>query len=266
MAATHLYVVLQGDYSNAGLAGETWQTGARFGASPGAGPPDEVGTFDTFGVVALNQTVTEPTYTISSNWTTEMGFSDLDPVSWLNDQIRPAAEAWIGKANLFAGVVRLQSILVYPISSPSGRVEPAVPYVQGSPCRLDYTGSNPAGTVAGVIPPQVTAVASLRTSQVGRRGRGRMFVPPFGTAGNNSGRVSPGAIAALGAATKEFLEGCRVSAGTGGVNVYPVITGAPFTQYAMINQVRVGDVFDTQQRRRRSLVEAYTSTVVEPIV
>lgn len=266
MAATHLYVVLQGAYSNTGLAGEQWQTGARFGASPGAGPPDPLGAFDSFNVVALNQTVTEPTYSISSNWTTEMGISDLDPVSWLNDQIRPAAAAYIGKANLFAGVVRLDSILVYPIRSPDGRVEPAPPYAQGSPCRLDYTGSNPTGAVAGVIPPQVTAVASLRTSQVGRRGRGRMFVPPFGTAGNNSGRVSPSAIAALGEATKEFLEGCRVSAGTGGVNVYPVVTGAPFINYAMINQCRVGDVFDTQQRRRRSLVENYANTTIDPLV
>lgn len=265
MAATHLYVVLQGDYSLSQMAGEVWQTGARFGATPGGSAPDEVGNLDPFDVVALNQTVTESSYTITSNWTTEMGISDLDPVSWLNDQIRPAAAAFIGASNVFASAVRLKSILVYPIRTPDGHVEPAPPYLQGSPCRLDYTSSNPTGNATGLLPPQLSVVASTRTAQVGRRGRGRMFTPPPGTTGASSGRVSGALQAALGTAAKNFLEGCRLAGtGPGGVWVYPVVTGLPFSAYAMINQVRVGDVFDTQQRRRRNLVEAFANTTVDP--
>lgn len=267
MAATHLYVVLQGGYNAPGLAAERWQTGARFGASPGGGDPAEVGTFDPFDVVALNQNVTEPTYTIQSNWTTEMGLNDLDPVSWLNDQVRPAAAAFIATSNLFAAAVRLDSILVYPIRSPDGKVEPAVPFLQGSPCRLDYVSSNPVGTATGGLPPQLTIVASLRTQQVGRRGRGRMFTPIVGTAGNTTGRVASGVQTSMGNAVRDFLQGCRLDgSGPGGVSVYPVVTGAPFTAYAIINQVRVGDVFDTQQRRRRALDEAYVNTAVDPFL
>lgn len=265
MSATHLYVVLQGDYSSTQMAGEIWQTGLRFGASPAAGTPVDVGPLDPFEVVALNQTVAEPTYNISSNWTTEMGLNDLDPVSWLNDQVRPAAAAWISAANLFSSSVRLKSILVYPIRSPDGHVEPAPPYLAGSPCRLDYTSSFPTGAVAGMLPPQTTAVVSTRTSQVGRRGRGRMFIPPFGASASSFGRLIGSAQTAAGAATKTMIEAMRLDGGgPGGVWVYPIVTGAPFSAYAVINQLRVGDVFDTQQRRRRSLVESFASTAVDP--
>lgn len=264
MAATHMYVVLQGDYTAAGLAGEIWQTGCRFGASPGAAEPNALGAFAPFDVVALPQTVTQPTYTIVSNWTTEMGISDLDPVSWLEDQIRPAAATLIANAFFGAGV-RLRSILVYPIRQPDGKVEPAVPFVQGSPCRLDYTSGFPTGSGTGLVPPQLSVVASLRTSQLGRRGRGRMFLPPAGTSSIANGRLSSAFQGQYGTDVKAFLEGCRLAGtGPGGVWTYPVVTGAPYTDYATVNQVRIGDVFDTQRRRRATLLEAYANTTIDP--
>jgi hypothetical protein len=47
-----------------------------------------------------------------------------------------------------------------------------------------------------------------------------------------------------------------------GARVRPVITGAPWTHYGVINQVRCGTVLDTQRRRRRSIAETYESQAV----
>lgn len=266
MAATHLYAVLQGDYVAASLAGEVWQTGCRFATRPGSTAPVDVGAFVPFDVVALNQSVAEPTYTITSNWTTEMGITDLDPVSWIEDQLRPAAAALVG-SNLFSLNIRLRSILVYPIRSPDGRVEPAPPYLQGSPARLDYTSGFPVGTgTASILPLQNSIVSSLRTQQVGRRGRGRMFLPGPVAGNLLNGRLNAGVPASYATAMKNFLEACRLDGnGAGGVYVAPCVTGAPFSDYALINQVRVGDVVDTQRRRRAGLTEAFSNAAVDPV-
>jgi hypothetical protein len=40
------------------------------------------------------------------------------------------------------------------------------------------------------------------------------------------------------------------------------VTGAPYEDYGIVNQVRVGSVVDTQRRRRNRLTETYSSTNV----
>jgi hypothetical protein len=47
-----------------------------------------------------------------------------------------------------------------------------------------------------------------------------------------------------------------------GPNVQPIVTGGAFTNYAVISQVRVGNIFDTQNRRKRQLPETYVSDTV----
>ena len=47
--------------------------------------------------------------------------------------------------------------------------------------------------------------------------------------------------------------------GMGSPQTAPVVTGKPFVNYARVTEVRVGNVPDTQRRRRRSLPETYVS-------
>jgi hypothetical protein len=42
-------------------------------------------------------------------------------------------------------------------------------------------------------------------------------------------------------------------------HIYPIVTGHPWTQFARILRLDVGNVADTQRRRRRQLVETRTS-------
>jgi len=59
---------------------------------------------------------------------------------------------------------------------------------------------------------------------------------------------------------KAFLEGIAVTGGVGHSEwALPIVTGKPYDNYAVVTSVQVGDVMDTQRRRRRQLVESYHS-------
>lgn len=265
----HLYVVAIGGYvsSATAWAEEIWQTGFRMLPTLGAAP-SSIGTIGSdFDVVAANIDRTEDHWVISGNWTLEGGVNDLDPGDYLNDQLAPALKTWIFATSLASNNVQLRQIKLYPIGAPDGHVIPAPPYLQGSPCVLTFTGTPPTGANSGgMAPPQNSVVASLRTQQIGRRGRGRMYTPPgaplTGT-GADAGVVPSTNRTNIANAYKALLEDSQITAGGLGLRTTPIVTGAPFTDFAVINQVRIGSRVDTQQRRRRAGLETYTSVTVD---
>lgn len=91
-----------------------------------------------------------------------------------------------------------------------------------------------------------------------------MFVPALTTtAVDHDSLFSASWCSTAANAQKNLLEGLAFT-GSGGstVHVRPIVTGGNWTKYGLINQVRVGNVPDTQRRRRRSLVETITSEAV----
>lgn len=263
----HLYVVAGGGYTSAGPTEESWQVGLRFFAAPG-GAPDPVGTLDnTWDVVADTIARTETNWRIDGNWRVEGGLNDLQVDDWLNDQLAPAFTAWLGQIYISAAV-RLDYLKVYPIGAPTGVVIPAPPYASGSPITLTWTSSNPVGGQSGaLLPLQDSVVCSHRTGQVGRKGRGRMYLPPgavglMSTAGSGQGRITSGARAGIGAAQVTLLEDCQISTATEGFGCYPAIIGSPWDKYALITSVQVGDVIDTQRRRRNAITESVATSAV----
>lgn len=264
----HLYVVAGGGYEDTGLGEEQWQVGLRFIGKPGDAP-DPLGAFpDSWDVVAANTARVETNWRIDGNWTVEGGVNDLDVGDWLNDQLAPAFTDWLNN-NLIHNIVRMDYIKVYPIAAPLGLVIPAPPYATGTPMTLTWTSANVVGGgSSSALPLQAALVASHRTSQIGRRGRGRMFYPVVSssvmssTAGSR-GRASAATISAAVTAHVKLLEDCQVDGSTSGFWVCPVVTGAPWENYAMIDQVQIGDIIDTQRRRRNSLTETRTSGTVD---
>ena len=263
----HLYVVAQGDYTDSALSTEQWQVGLRFYAAPG-GAPDPVGTLaSSWDVVADSVARTETNWRIDGNWRIEGGINDLNVDDWLNDQLAPAFTTWMGQAAI-SSVCRLNYLKVYPIGAPTGVVIPAPPYSAGSPMTLQWTSSNPVGGGSStLLPLQVSIVASHRTSQVGRRGRGRMFLPPsptaaMSTAGTGKGTLASGYISGSLAAQVALLEACQISTDTEGFGCYPAITGSPWDKYGLITQVQVDSIPDTQRRRRNALTGSVSSSPV----
>lgn len=247
---THMYAVLRGGYTFGGT--ETWQTGLRFLLENNASTPDNVGTLSTFTVVDEIISRVETDWTIIGDWSAHFGTgSDFHVDDWLNDQIgdylRNIAFPYASSK------VQLREIHAWPIQS-DGLV------AGGHTCVLTYTGSLPGGSHTGnPLPVENTPVVSLETGRIGRHGRGRMYWPvqPSSTIDAN-GLYDHTTRDSLATDFSAFLASIAVTGGLGHSEwCLPIVTGKPYTHYGVVTGVKVGDVMDTQRRRRRQLVESY---------
>lgn len=259
----HLLLSIIGDYTDAANVTESWVNTLRLALVFGA--VDPVGTLPSdWNPVAQTINRTETFWTITSNWKITKAGASFQPDDYLNNQVAPAVSTWMG-AFARSSRVRVRELKLSPIGAPTGRVVPAAPYTSGTPCLLTYTSAYPAGGNSGeLLPLQNAAVASHRTAQVGRHGRGRMYVNGLVVGDVQAdGRFAPGQKVGALSGQVALLQGLSYTgAGLGAPQVRPIVTGKPWVNYGIIEQVRVGDVIDTQRRRRRNLVESISSAPV----
>jgi hypothetical protein len=251
-----------GDYVPNTLPGEIWQCDVRLALV--------FGTIDDIGVLPDNWTPepnpysrVEADWTINGNWTANVGLNQFQPDDYLNDQAAPAWTDFMAAAHL-SNQVRLRSLELYPIGSPTGHVVPAAGFSQGTPATLTWTSSYPTGGESGTqLPPQNSIAVSWKTQQVGARGRGRIFLPSSTSAALSQAHVSSGAQSDIATAGAQFINALSY-AGTGGTSAHvaPIVTGSPFENYGRIIQVGVGSIMDTQRRRRNRLTETYVYEMV----
>lgn len=264
-SATHFLLNLEGTYRAGPAAGgvEIWQTGVRLLVKTNPTAPDTLGTLPSIDIVENVVARTETSWDIDGIWTTEMGVNDFDPSDYLNDQAGPAAKALIQNA-IFASDVQIDALKLYPVSTPAGKIAAPPGYAQGAPMTLSYTGTKPSGAGAQGLPPQDCVVASLRTPQTGRRGRGRMYLPSFDRACMSNLVLSNTVATTTASAMKGFLEALTLDGASSGIWVTPIVTGAPYTAYGVVNSVQIGNVIDTQQRRRANITETRVAQTVVP--
>lgn len=261
MVAKHLRLDIIGDYVPNTLPGEIWQTSVRLGLIFGPGTVDDVGDLpDNWEPVADPISRTETDWTIQGNWTVDgPGIVTWDPGDYLNDQAGPAVASFILNAGL-SNQVRVRRLRLWPIGSPLGRAVPAVPYAQGTPCELEWNSSYPIGNQSSTqLPPQNSAVVSLRTLQIGAAGRGRMFLPSMTSAALSGAKIATTPQSDLADAAQTFMQDLEVSLAP---FVVPIVTGGNYTKYARVKGIRVGNVMDTQRRRRNKIAEVYAERTV----
>jgi len=260
----HLLLTIQGDSNTPDLSSEVWQVGLRLALN--FGPIDDIATLpNDWEPVATTINRVESSWTITGNWKAGKSPSFLtffNPDDYLNDQVAPAVAAWMAD-NKSSNQMTVRQMALYPIGAPSGRAVPAPPYSSGTPCLLTMTDVSIAGTVSGLLPLQNSIVASHRTSQIGRAGRGRMYLPPTGPSSVSNGRLTSAVVSDVLDAQVALLQALDLDPVLStDPHVRPIVTGGNWTKYSVINQVRVGDIMDTQQRRRRQLLETVSSAAV----
>lgn len=129
--------------------------------------------------------------------------------------------------------------------------------------------ASPEDPIAGPstlqLPPQVSVVLSIQTLTPGGTGRGRVYLPALALQPDTTGHIATGSVTSIlgsfNSGLTTFETTIRDVADDAEMNlaVYSA-KGAGAVHNA--TAIRIGNVFDTQRRRRDALVEAYQSTAV----
>ncbi len=113
-------------------------------------------------------------------------------------------------------------------------------------------GSQPTGTGGNSLPYEVSCAVTFQTDTRGPRGRGRIYLPPFGTGSlESNGNYATAVALATGEAVGDFFNSIR-----GSTPYVPIVVSSRAKQLHEITSINVGTVADSQRRRRRSLDEA----------
>lgn len=127
-----------------------------------------------------------------------------------------------------------------------------------------------AGAQTNPIPlPQSALVCTLRSSiPRGIASKGRMYLPGVAVPVQGNGHLPTADPENMSTLLKTFFDGVNTDLGIRGDIILASRgrTGAnPTTGInAKVTSIRVGDVYDTQRRRRNALQEVYTSKVLTP--
>lgn len=250
---THAYVIWHGGFKD--HLDEYWQVGVRFMLVNSGTAPDTVGSLPTFGVDAAAVARDETDWTIESLWNANLGIAESIQVDdWLNDQLMPAGLLLLSGCYI-SDQVTLHGCKVSPLNG-SGHV------VDLRTSQGLYKSPLPDGpTDIPMLPAECSVAVSWVTARIGRKGRGRIYLPPTGSAIiNESGDLPSAATAHIVAGATAFLEQTAITpTGPGNHWALPIVTGLPYTAYAEILGVRVGSVIDSQRRRRRQVGEIYAA-------
>jgi len=130
------------------------------------------------------------------------------------------------------------------------------PATDGQLTRVEVVLALTGVATGEMLPFQCATVISLLTASATRHGRGRFYLPPLAVSTVDGGLISAAAITSLDAAWTAFFD----SLNTDGIN--PVVRNRTGHISTPVTSARVGNVFDTQRRRRNKLVEVYTAIAV----
>jgi hypothetical protein len=253
----HLKIMLSGSYVAGPLATETWACNIREALVFGS--VDDIGQFpDSWDVVPDFRTVVDSGNTYTTTWHAHEGAHDFDPVDYLINQAEPAIANWMAGAG-FSAHAQLEKISLYPCDATGNAIGG-----NNTQCTL---GTPVVGPTSGNnLPTENTVAVSWQTHIIGPMGRGRIFTPlvPASALGAY-GLLSSGFASTLLNGSKNMLEGLALTGvGLGEPSVRPVVTGPTvkvghpaYTVYGTIVEVKVGQVVDTQRRRRNKLPESY---------
>ena len=176
--------------------------------------------------------------------------------------ISGAAAAWHTAFDLmWAGVASPADSILQFISVDASCVETVVNSVDASfrhNVEQVRTSESLAGTsMSENLPPQTSAIVSLRTALPTRAGRGRMFLPPMTTDVEvTTGVIDPTSADRISLAAEGMLQSLITS------TYQPVIAHRQLGTTTNITSCNVPNVFGTQRRRTNKLVITRSNRVL----
>lgn len=133
-----------------------------------------------------------------------------------------------------------------------------------------YSGAQPPGSATANKSPQSSVVISLRTDSPGASGRGRMYWPALNVTLGSNLRIATADRDGIAAAAAEYLNGVQEAMEAAAATLPPwstlplAVRSKTTLTTPHVVRLMVGDVLDTQRRRRDALPENYTSLAYPP--
>lgn len=244
---THVNVVLSGGW----VSGSYWdeeiaQTGFRVACWPQTTSPDTDALLPVRDCETTYEVIDDSTFSGIQGFDAEAEYWDQPDQL----EIAQAGVAWINAVKGYqSSKFAWTSIKLSPIGTDGNLAASSTLLTLKSP----ILGSNNSTQA----PPQLSIATSFRTGVPGRRGRGRMYLPALHnsltTVDGTVGSTTRTGLANAGRALLNGIESVAL-----GVEYRLVVTSAKNPRYVLPQQVRVGDQFDVQRRRRNAVREAYT--------
>lgn len=251
----HVYVTAHGEFTSAGWVGEKAQFGVRLVFAPVVSAPDMGSTFTPmlngtpvpeFGTQAGTNGV------LTKTWTARIGGAGSGENFDASQQIDAAEEVRTFlnaiKAYTYSGF-RWTHVKLAAIDAAGKTVGTASTYTFNTAI---------AGTGSTLMGPQVALAVTMRANIVGRKGRGRFYLPalPQSLVSNDALATSTPRNLIVGA-TKTMIDGLQNLPGLSLFTGVVVVTSAGADTAVRPVELRVGDRLDTIKSRRAQVEESY---------
>lgn len=240
-------MVLVGDRPTGSFAGEIWQTGISMvdQDSGGVFPGAVKGALPSFPTIVQGDSTLDATWRTDWAWEGTGKFDRTMQTALANH----ALTFW----NAIKGLAPLDSYLrEVRLSALFKDVDGKWKVINGANVFSLVAPVAGTGVLSSQLPAQLAITASLRSGARGPAGRGRMFLPLNGP-NSASGLIGGGAKDTVGNATKALVQNIRAA------GPLAAIVNRAGSTYSDIDDVQVGNFYDTQRRRENAKDEVYTS-------
>lgn len=256
----HVYLTAHGSFNSGSWLGESAQIGLRLPYAPVVGGPDKGSIFTPLvnGDLAADSGSTAGTNgTLSRTWTARVGPTGSGQNCDAGAQIDLAEDFRTFLAAIATHQSNTFSWKQIKISGVAS--DGSVPFNSAL-----YQLTTPiVGGTANTLVPQLAIAVSLRANLVGRRGRGRIYIPALGQGVQDSAGLIPSSTqTALRTALKSLVDNLQNVTGT--PDYIPIVSVMSADSDTAVRplEVRTGNRMDTMQSRRRQVAETYTVTAL----
>lgn len=258
-ALHHIYVTAHGEWTTANWLGEKGQIGIRLPITEGANEPDKGSVFTPVenGNVELDSGTQAGTNgTLTRTWEARLGGlgsidnADAAMQADLGDDIWTFLNAIKAYHSFYW---KWTHVKIAPILADGSYGAPSAVYQFTT--AIVGTGATPT------MPPEVALAVSFRAGIIGRRGRGRIYLPGLSSTAclTGDGTVMSSCATALVNAAVTLVSNLQDIPGTEQYGPTVAVMSAGSSTAVRPSQVRVGNHFDAQRRRQHQVPESYTS-------
>ena len=259
-ALQHIYVTMHGSFNSGAWVGEAAQIGVRLAIAETGAMPDKGSVFDllTHGDVVTDSGLTAGTNgTLTRTWDARRGPTGSTENCDAGFQIDLAEDAyaflnaikWAQHSSF-----RWTHVKMAPVDATGKTVGASSLYTFTTPL---------VGGGSGLLPPQVAWGITARANILGRRGRGRIYLPAVASAVVGSdGVVTTASANSVRTAFKAFIDAMQNLPGTPDYVPLYVIMSPGLTSGVRPSEIRTGNRTDTIRSRREQVPETYATTAL----